>query len=391
MTQSLLDMFSENPGVQLTDHVADSGAIWLPHPAYNGTLRVKSGGPNVCAPNNLDVREALNFANVLMPSSSVLALNGEFVAVGLTDTKPTGTVTLTGGASGSVNTITVNGVNILPAPVPFNTSLIQTATDVAVAISFGTPRIPWWTTNGVAFATADNVGGTSATITIFLSQGWGTSQNGVVVNATTTTITFSKANISGGATGIQPDSTIGVCYAVDPAAASFYRLRINSAGFLVLEKVANRAITVLATSTRYLTATSFNPYLFSIYVFNGVHLVVVTSPSGGFGYDVLIGADSALSLTNYVGVWSSNGGTVSGSAPNQTAGRGANLGAAVSFGSLAFSAGVVDTPMLTLPAMNVASILGLTAFTTSSATGSGGAQVGGTASIDFVAKIPPAT
>src|SRR3990167_9378872 len=48
----------------------------------------------------------------------------------------TGTVTLTGGASGSVDTVTVNSVNILTTgAVPFNTSLNQTAADLAAAIN----------------------------------------------------------------------------------------------------------------------------------------------------------------------------------------------------------------------------------------------------------------
>src|SRR5262245_17278078 len=47
----------------------------------------------------------------------------------------TGTVTLTGGASGSVNTVTVDGINLIPqGAVAFNTSLTQTAADLAAAI-----------------------------------------------------------------------------------------------------------------------------------------------------------------------------------------------------------------------------------------------------------------
>ena len=47
----------------------------------------------------------------------------------------TGSVTLTGGASGSVSSITVEGNEILGATVNFNSSLNQTATDCATQIN----------------------------------------------------------------------------------------------------------------------------------------------------------------------------------------------------------------------------------------------------------------
>lgn len=46
-----------------------------------------------------------------------------------------GTVTLTGGAAGSIDDITVDGVSIMSTPVPFNTNLSTTATDVATEIT----------------------------------------------------------------------------------------------------------------------------------------------------------------------------------------------------------------------------------------------------------------
>ena len=46
-----------------------------------------------------------------------------------------GSVTLTGGASGSLNTLTVNSVDILGGAVPYNTSLTQTAADIALQIN----------------------------------------------------------------------------------------------------------------------------------------------------------------------------------------------------------------------------------------------------------------
>ena len=50
----------------------------------------------------------------------------------------TGTVTLTGGAGGSVDGITVNGLQIMSGAVPFTTDLATTATAVATNINLHT-------------------------------------------------------------------------------------------------------------------------------------------------------------------------------------------------------------------------------------------------------------
>ncbi len=108
-------------------------------------------------------------------------------------TYATGTVTLTGGAAGSVNSITVNGVNIMSGSVPFTTSLNNTASLVATNIN--------------AFGSAPNYSavavGPVITITPALA---GTGPNGYVVAASTTTITTTTANMSGGLDGIYPST-----------------------------------------------------------------------------------------------------------------------------------------------------------------------------------------
>lgn len=99
----------------------------------------------------------------------------------------TGTVTLTGGASGSVDTVTVNSVNVIPqGAVPFNTSLTQTAADLATAINKGLSSPEYTATSS------------GAVVTIKAMPGSGTSPNTFVVTATLTTITASYANMSGG-------------------------------------------------------------------------------------------------------------------------------------------------------------------------------------------------
>lgn len=105
------------------------------------------------------------------------------------EVQATGSVALTGGASGSVDTLTVNSIAILAASVPFNTSLIQTATDVCKAIN-DNPKNTLYV--------ADNAGGTSATITLTAKPGLGALPNTWVVASTVTTITKTDTNFSGG-------------------------------------------------------------------------------------------------------------------------------------------------------------------------------------------------
>lgn len=97
-----------------------------------------------------------------------------------------GTIELTGGASGSIDTVTVDGVSLIDAAVPFNSTLTQTAADLAAAINRNSSN-PEYT------ATA-----ASQTVTIRATRGAGASANGLVVASTTTTITKTDSNMSGG-------------------------------------------------------------------------------------------------------------------------------------------------------------------------------------------------
>lgn len=100
-------------------------------------------------------------------------------------TQSVGSVTLTGGASGSVDGITVNGVAIMSVPVAFNTDLNTTAIAVAANITSNTSSPNY---------TAVAVG---STINITAVYG-GSASNGHVVASTTTTITTTTVNMSGG-------------------------------------------------------------------------------------------------------------------------------------------------------------------------------------------------
>ena len=101
------------------------------------------------------------------------------------------TVTLTGGAAGSVDSITVDSVELLTGAVAFNTDLATTADDVAADINVGTG------THGYS-ATAD-----SGVITIEADVSQGSTPNGYVVAVTTTTITATNTDMSGGSFALE--------------------------------------------------------------------------------------------------------------------------------------------------------------------------------------------
>ncbi len=98
----------------------------------------------------------------------------------------TGSVTLTGGASGSLNTLTVNSVDILGGAVPYNTSLTQTAADIALQINRNKSNVEYTATSS------------GAVVTIKALPGTGASPNGFVVASTTTTLTKTDSNMAGG-------------------------------------------------------------------------------------------------------------------------------------------------------------------------------------------------
>lgn len=98
----------------------------------------------------------------------------------------TATVTLTSGAAGSVDMITVDGVNIMSGSVAFTTNLSTTATAVAANITSHTSSPEY---------TAAAVG---AVITISAAVGAGSDPNGYQLAVTTTTITATDTDMSGG-------------------------------------------------------------------------------------------------------------------------------------------------------------------------------------------------
>lgn len=134
-----------------------------------------------------------------------------------------GTVTLTGGASGSVDTLTVGGIEVLGASVAFNTSLTLTAADVAAQISRFRSYPDY---------TATSVG---AVVTIKALPGSGTAPNTLAVVSTATTITKTDVNMAGGvaaANGLRFDlSVAGVMTKLATQTWSGLNVATNTAGW----------------------------------------------------------------------------------------------------------------------------------------------------------------
>lgn len=111
---------------------------------------------------------------------SVTKSSGAYTA----ETRATGTVTVTG-SSGSFSTVTVNGLDILGASVPYNTSTTQTAADLAAQIN----RNP----KNLLFVASSS----GAVCTLTALNGLGTLPNTWVVTASTS-CSATYGNMAGG-------------------------------------------------------------------------------------------------------------------------------------------------------------------------------------------------
>lgn len=123
------------------------------------------------------------------PTGTLLAEFTESSLAHTPEVQATGTITLTG-ASGSINTLTIDGVDIIDAAVPFNTSLTQTAADLATAINNNTSQPEYTATSS------------GAVVTVKAGRGAGVETNGLVVTGTLTTLTATYANMAGGVNAV---------------------------------------------------------------------------------------------------------------------------------------------------------------------------------------------
>jgi len=118
------------------------------------------------------------------------------------ETRATGSIQLTGGASGSIDSVKVGGLfNLIGAAIPFHVDLTTTAADLAAAITAypSTPRFE-----------ATSVGDT---VTITAPIGMGAEANTLTLTSVATTITTADAAFGGGVTAVN-----GINFIEDPAA-----------------------------------------------------------------------------------------------------------------------------------------------------------------------------
>lgn len=187
--------FTNNAGIamhlkNLVDADADysasvvSNVITITGPTGTA-FTVTTKAENVDGGTNDQAAAVANTVSAVAGVSETLA-TGSFSITAGADVPATGSVELTGGASGSVDGITVNGVQIMSGAESFDTSLSTTATNVAANITAYTSSPNY---------TAVAVG---AVITITAAAGTGTSANTFAVVSSATTITTSDTNMSGG-------------------------------------------------------------------------------------------------------------------------------------------------------------------------------------------------
>lgn len=135
-------------------------------------------------------RLAKQMSDVLAKSINTQAKSPASVVV--SGAAPTGSVTITG-ASGSVDGITVDGVQIMSGAEAFDTSLTVTAANVAANIN--------------AFNSEPDYTATSAAGVITIqSLNAGVEDNGLVVVSSTTTLGKTDANLAGGTDGLSSTS-----------------------------------------------------------------------------------------------------------------------------------------------------------------------------------------
>ena len=136
------------------------------------------------APTGSDLIMDINEGGTTILSTKLSIPAGAKTSVG-TPTAATGTVTLDSGASGSVDGITVNSVEIMSGAENFDTSLNQTAINVAANITANTSSPNY------------NASASGAVITI-TAVTLGSGPNGFVVVSSTTTIASTDVNMASG-------------------------------------------------------------------------------------------------------------------------------------------------------------------------------------------------
>lgn len=175
------------------------------------------------------------------PTGTLLGIFSDNAGAITREVYASGTVTLTGGASGSVDTVAVNGIALLSAAVLFDTSLTVTAANVATSINNNPANL---------FIDATSSG---AVITLKARPGMGAAVNGWSVVSTTSTITKTDANMASGVTAVNGlkwgDAADGVIVKLPTQTWSGVGLATGTAGWFRFEGSVTDPGTIDSTET----------------------------------------------------------------------------------------------------------------------------------------------
>ena len=172
-----------------------SGSIITVTGATNVAYEISSSVNNVAGGNNDQTLAIATTQAAVEDATEVLAL-GTFDVIAGTAATAKGTVNLDSGASGSVNGITVNSVQVMSGAVSFTSTLTATATAVASNINAHTSTPNYTATSS----------GPKVTITAIV--GTGADPNTFGVAATLTTIATTNVAMAGGVTNAITSITV---------------------------------------------------------------------------------------------------------------------------------------------------------------------------------------
>ena len=170
-------------------------------PALQNFIAAKGSWKNFMDNGSLEIYTgAMPATPNLAPTGTLLATFTSGGAAKTDEVCSQGTLTLNSGGSGSVNTLTVNGLEVMGSQTNFNTSLTQTAADIALKCNRNPKNYLFHVTSSGAF------------ITFTALPGMGTLPNGWVVAATYTTIAGTPVNMGTTTAGVSAANGLLIDY-----------------------------------------------------------------------------------------------------------------------------------------------------------------------------------
>lgn len=217
------------------------------------------------------------------------------------ETRATGTVTITGGTqnvgTNRITQVQINGVNVIAAPVDFQSGLANTAASLAAAISG----------SGLTNYTASAVG---AVVTITAPAGTGATANGVTVATVVAgDVTTSTANMSGGVTAVAAVAQVSqVAFGGTYEALDKFTITINGTNYVATGRASGHMTSAFVYKKRiYGVANSLLRYSA---ISAPSDWTTVTPASGSSFINMNSDSEGSERLTaveqyqTYVGIWS---------------------------------------------------------------------------------------